>query len=121
VDEDGILWAVTWAIYGRGPAIVGTQIYRAEEPWQAVELTQARVMEMALPIGPYTEDDIKIKRVAPDNERTARIRRRDQAIYLLHCMGVRTIKLADAYNVPTYAIRASIAQIAGRPKKTILL
>lgn len=121
MDEDGILWSVSWAIYGRGATITGTQVYRAEEQWQAVEATVARVLEMELPIGPYDEDDIKIKHVTMEDERTAGIRRRDQAIYLLYTMGVRTIKLADMYHVPAYAIRAIVASMSGRSRKSILL
>lgn len=120
MDEEGIMWAVSWAIYGRGPAVTGTRVVRAEEQWQAVEETVARVLDMDLPFE-YTEDDIKIKHVSPDDERTAGIRRRDQAIFLLYSMGVTSRKLAYMYNVPAYAIRAILATMSGRSKKSVML
>lgn len=120
-EEDGILWAVSWKIHTRGSDIAGTQLHRSEEQWQAIEATIDRVLEMELPIGSYGEDDVKITYVTMESERTANIRKRNRAVYLLHEMGVTTGKLADTYHVPAYAIRAIISEVSGRSKKSLII
>lgn len=60
----------------------------------------------------------KKKQEEPPDRKRARIRL--EAMYLLYTMGWSPKKIAMAYKIPAYAVRAVICEFEGRSKASVL-